>query len=210
MILPWLTLQTAYAHFAWAIVLATSGVGLLALKRPLSIPWSVGWVVLVFTLCALPGSASPSYWLNLAFHLPSPLFVACSTMAVWAHAQGRVGYRVMSHGLAVCLVIAGAVLYADTAGSLYLGLYVRGFGPEAAFAGLLVAAAALMAITAGKRLGAPLAIVMSLMFFSLTRLPTGNVWDAVLDPLLWLWAIFSLVARGLAWHRGTRVAASAP
>jgi len=25
-----------------------------------------------------------------------------------------------------------------------------------------------------------------LLFFVLTRLPTGNLWDALLDPLLWI------------------------
>ena len=109
MSLPWLALQTAYAHFAWAMVLAASGVGVLAWKKPLSMPLATAWVVLVFVLCALPGASSPSYWLNLAFHLPSPLCLVCSTMAVWAHAQGRVGYRVMPTGLALTVALAGAV-----------------------------------------------------------------------------------------------------
>lgn len=205
MSLPWLALQTAYAHFAWAMVLAASGVGVLAWKKPLSMWLSSGWVVLVFSLCALPGSASPSYWLNLAFHLPSPLFLVCSTMAVWAHAQGRVGYRVMPAGLALAVALAGAVLYLDTFGALYLGLYVRGFGPEATFAGLMVGSAALVAITAGGRL-ASLAVLLSLTMFSLCRLPTGNVWDALLDPFLWMWANFSLVARVAAWRRAAHSA----
>jgi hypothetical protein len=25
--------------------------------------------------------------------------------------------------------------------------------------------------------------------FMLARLPTGNLWDAVLDPVLWAWAV---------------------
>ena len=101
MSLPWLTLQNAYAHFAWAIVLAACGVGVIALKRPLHMTLAAIWVGVVLLLCALPGAASPSYWLNLAFHLPSPMLLICCTLAVWAHAHGRVGYRVMPLSLAL-------------------------------------------------------------------------------------------------------------
>ncbi|HET7795072.1 MAG TPA: hypothetical protein VFL64_16940, partial [Rhizobacter sp.] len=123
--LPWLALQTAYAHFAWAMVLAACGVGVIAWKKPLRMRWAAAWVVVVLVLCSLPGAASPSFWLSLAFHLPSPMLLICCTLAVRAHAQGRVGYRVMPLGLALAMALAGAALYADTTGWLYLGLYVR-------------------------------------------------------------------------------------
>jgi hypothetical protein len=97
--------------------------------------------------------------------------------------------------LALGLAIVGAVLYVDTVGWFGMGLYVRGFGPEAAFAGLLVGAAAVLAIATDQSRSAGFAVLLALMVFALCRLPTGNVWDAVLDPLLWVWAIFSLVAR---------------
>jgi hypothetical protein len=205
--LPWLTLQTLYAHFAWAMVLAAAGVGVLAWKKPLPMRLAAGWVVLVFVTCALPGPASPSYWLRLAFHLPSPLLLACSTMAIWAQAQGRVGHRVLPTGLAWGLLIGGALLYADTTGWLYFGFYERGFGPEAAFAGVLTGAAALLALSAdAANRAASLAVLLSFMVYSLGRLPAGNVWDVLIDPLLWFWAIFSLVARFIAWRRGIRAA----
>jgi hypothetical protein len=35
------------------------------------------------------------------------------------------------------------------------------------------------------------------LLFSLARLPTGNLWDALLDPLLWLWAMASAGAGAL-------------
>jgi hypothetical protein len=38
-----------------------------------------------------------------------------------------------------------------------------------------------------------------LLLFALTRLPTGNVWDALLDPITWvglqLWLLFRARAR---------------
>lgn len=42
--------------------------------------------------------------------------------------------------------------------------------------------------------GAALAAVL---LFSLARLPTGNLWDALLDPLLWGWALATLGAAAL-------------
>jgi hypothetical protein len=72
---------------------------------------------------------------------------------------------------------------------------VRGFGPEAARAGLLIGLAAVVAVVGGLPRRASLAAMASLVLFAVWRLPTGNIWDALLDPLLWGWAIFSLVAR---------------
>jgi len=146
-------------------------------------------------VCALPGAASPAYWLALAFNLPSLLLVACCGMTMLANARCVTCYRVLPTGLALGLVIVGTVLYVDTVGWFGMGLYVRGFGPEAAFAGLMVGAAAVLTIATDQSRSASFAVLLALMVFALCRLPTGNVWDAVLDPLLWLWAIFSLAAR---------------
>lgn len=202
--LPWLALQTVYVHVAWAVVLAACGVGLLALRRPLPVRLMVGWVALIALVCALPGRLSPSYWLGLAFHLPSPLMLMLCTRAVWLHVQGRAGERAIHLGLALTIAIAGAVLYADTAGWLYLGLYVRAFGPDAAFFGLMVGGIALLRVTSGVHLTAGMAVLVSLLGYSLLRLPTGNLWDAFIDPWLWMWSLCSLIARALAWWRAPR------
>jgi hypothetical protein len=42
----------------------------------------------------------------------------------------------------------------------------------------------------------------ALTLFTLLRLPTGNLWDALLDPLLWIWSLASLAARG--WRKWER------
>lgn len=199
--LPWLGLQVIWAHFAWGMVLAACGVGLLSRRRPFPAPLAVGWLVLAFVLCAWPGPVSPAYWLGLAFQAPSPLLVACCAMTIWVNAQGATGYRVLPFGPAALLVAVGALLYADTVGWLTLGLYARGYGPEAALAGLLLGALAVLAVVVGRHRGIALAVVLSLTLFALCRLPTGNVWDAMLDPLLWFWALFSLLARWRASRR---------
>ncbi len=199
--LPWLGLQVMWAHFAWGMVLAACGVGLLARRRPFPVALAVGWLVLAFVLCAVPGPLSPAYWLGLAFQAPSGLLVACCAMTIWVNAQGATGYRVLPTALASALVVVGAVLYADTVGWLHLGLYTRGFGLEAAIAGLLMGAVAVLAVAQGRHRGVALAVLLSLMLFAVFRLPSGNLWDALLDPWLWLWALSSLLARWRASRR---------
>ena len=207
--LPWLGLQVVYTHVAWGVVLAACGVGALSWRTPFPSRLAMGWMIFSLVACALPGPASPAHWLMLAFQLPSLLLVACCGMTMLANARCVTCYRVLPPGLALGLAIVGAVLYVDTVGWFGMGLYVRGFGPEAAFAGLLVGAAAVLAIATDQSRSAGFAVLLALMVFALCRLPTGNVWDAVIDPLLWLWAIFSLMARFRARRSAAALAPSA-
>jgi hypothetical protein len=200
--LPWLSLQVMWAHAAWGMVLAACGVGLLSRRRPFPGRLAVGWLVLAFVLCAVPGPLSPAYWLGLSFQAPSALLVACCAMTIWAHAQGASGHRVLPAGLAAALVVGGAMLYADSVGWLPLGLYARGFGLEAAVAGLLLGVLTVAAVGLGWQRGAALAVLLALTLFAVLRLPSGNLWDALLDPLLWLWALSSLLAR---WRASRRI-----
>jgi hypothetical protein len=206
--LPLLGLQAVWAHVAWGMVLAACGVGVLARTKPPSpraTKLAVAWVVLAFVACALPGAASPAYWLGLALHLPSGLLVMCCAITVWTTGKAAGTNRVLPAWLAGLLVAAGLLLYLDSAGWFSLGLYTRGFGHEAALGGLLAGLLAALSLVFGAQRGAAFAVILSVMLFALLRLPTGNVWDALLDPLLWLWALFSLLARWRA-SRSTKPA----
>jgi len=201
--LPSLGLQVVYSHVAWGMVLAACGVGLLSWKRPFPTKLAAAWLLLAWVLCALPGAASPAYWLSLVFSHPSGLLVACCTLTVWMNASREGGYRVLPPGLALVLVGAGAVLYLDSWGWLSFGLYTHGFGPAAALAGVLVGAAAVVAVARGPHRAIATAALLAWLLFALLRLPTGNAWDALLDPMLWLWDLFSLLARARS-HRSKR------
>ena len=192
--LPGLTLQILYTHLAWGVVLAACGVGLLRGRPPLAIAWSA----LACAACALPGPASPAYWLGLAFYYPSGLLVACCALTVWLNLVHGSAGRVLPVGLAAGLFGAGLLLYLDSSGWLSLGFYARGFGHGAALAGLLIGAVAVFCVARGRHPGAAWAVLLALLLFAVCRLPSGNVWDALLDPLLWLWALFSLLARAMA------------
>lgn len=205
MSLPALYFQMLYAQVAWSTVLAAFGIGALAWRRPLPAKLAWAWVALAFVACALPGPGSPVYWLSLAFQFPSGLLVAFCAMTISANVNKQIGYRALPTSLATALVAGGLVLYLDGAGSLSLGLYARGFGPSAALAGLLIGLAATVAIGLDRQRSAGFAVLLAVMLFALCRLPTGNVWDAMLDPLLWLWAMFSLLARAATRRRSGRL-----
>lgn len=206
MTLPLLALQVLYAPVAWAMVLGACGVGLLSRIRPFPETLATSWLVVAFIACVLPGQASAAYWLGLAWQMPSGYLMCLCVLAVWNRGQDAPEHRVLPTGLALGLVLTGAVLYADAWGWLPLGLYMHGFGPEAVRVGLLVGLVAVVAVLTGLPHRPALAAVAALALFALWRLPTGNVWDAFLDPLLWLWALCSLIARLVARWRARRAA----
>ncbi len=202
--LPELALQTIYARLAWGIVLATL---LLALwPRRFALTRAAAAVVLLCTIAlqALPGGAAPAYWLGLAFELPSCLLVGLCVARLWLVGPGaaasEAARKVLPPRLALTVAALGALLYLDAMGLISIGLYYWGFGPKAApLVALLIAAASAAAIYLGKARPQAGALLLAALGFSLLRLPTGNIWDALLDPLLWGWALAVLARTG--WRR---------
>lgn len=197
MTLPDLALQAVYGRLAWAVVLAAVLIALWPRARSHSralVPVLLCGTVL---LMLLPGAASPAWWLGLALQYPSGLLAFLCLVFLHARWLGRPAGAVLPLPLAATLALAGAVLYLDAIGWLALGVYYAGFGPLAApvLAVLGVAGCALL-LMRGQGGPANVALLCALLLFCLLRLPTGNLWDAVLDPLLWAWALTSLVRRG--------------
>lgn len=87
--------------------------------------------------------------------------------------------------LALVAVVLGWLLLLDTLAQLPVALYALGFGAPALAVVALGSFLPLLQADAAKRVSAwlpPLAVLL----YVVLRLPTGNVWDAVLDPWLWL------------------------
>jgi hypothetical protein len=80
-------------------------------------------------------------------------------------------------------VALGYLLLLDTLALLPLQIYAWGFGPVALLAALAVV---LLPWVAGVRGALVWAAPLSLLLFALTRLPSGNMWDALLDPITWV------------------------
>jgi len=195
MTLPDLALQIVYARVGWALVFATL---LLALWRgPVNLtrPALVALLAVMLVLMALPGELSPAYWLGLAFQYPSGLLVGCCALRLVERWHGIRRSRAMPHTLAGVLVVCGALLYLDTFGLLARGFYYAGFWPVLTpIMATLGALACALAIVRGEARSPAAAMLGAIALFSLLRLPTGNLWDAMLDPLLCGWAVVTLLA----------------
>ena len=175
---------------AWALVLACIVV-LLLRKQALVVRAAAATVLALWAL--LPGEASPTFWLGLAFQSPSWLGCGLAVLGLWRGlsvatpapwTQG--GARVLSGAARVGAWVGvwlGYVLLLDTLGYLPLQVYAWGFSPWALAAGMAVS---VLPLVLGARGVAAWMAPLALLCFAATRLPTGNVWDAVLDPLTWL------------------------
>ena len=202
--LPEMGLQFIYGRLAWGIVLAALFITLW--PRRLALPGrAVGILAAgMVALQALPGAASPTYWLALAFQWPSGMLVGLCLAKLYLASAGEAGYRVLPIRLAMLIAALGIVLYIDAIGLVSLGLYYWGFGPYAApLLALVLAAASAIAFARGMLRVPALALLLAMMSFTILRLPTGNIWDALLDPLLWGWALVSVARHAL--RRAPRV-----
>lgn len=191
----------------WALVLATVGAclgGSLLRRR------AAAFALALWSL--LPGPLGPDYWLGLAFHAPSLVAMLLCCGVLWrclsAAPRSWPVARGPTYSVAWLLLplLLGYALLLDTIALLPVPLYAWGFSPLAL---LLLLSLALLPwllprapYTRQPRVAwvAPAALLL----FAATRLTTGNVWDAVLDPLLWLVLHAMLLARVLRAGRATR------
>lgn len=184
MILPELALQIVYARVAWGLVLAALLVALWRRRASVS-PLRVAAVALVcMVLMGLPGTASPAHWLGLAFQAPSVMLAALCALSL--HKADVLTPEVRLRGALVLLLI-GALLYVDVVGWTAFEWYALGAEPRVApLAVLLLGALALWLVRHPASSAAAWALLAAVVVYSTLRLPTGNLWDALLDPLLWL------------------------
>ena len=181
---PPLAMQLAL-HGVWAVLL---GSATLWTAGRLVRPWRWGAAGLVALWTLLPGEISPAFWLGLAFQTPSVMSVLLCLGWLWRfHRQApgvalnAVSRRALSW-LAGLGVVLGWVLLLDTLAWWPLSVYAWGF--SAAAVGAVALAAVLLWGISGQAVWVlPLGV---LALFVATRLPTGNVWDALLDPWLWV------------------------
>lgn len=191
----------------WAMVLATLGASLAA-RWPIGARRTLVAALVLWTL--VPGPVSPDYWLGLAFHAPSlsamlicfgllhhHLFPAVATAA--RPSSGTVNevptFPWVHGSLLFWAVLMGVLLLLDSFAMLPIQIYAWGFSPLVLL-GLLV-----LSLLPGVLCGFSFArntpevwfAPSVLLVFAATRLPTGNVWDALLDPWLWLFLLTALL-----------------
>ena len=194
-VLPRPTAMWIVLHAGWAVVLG-AGTWWLTGRLARSYRWGLGILVMAWAL--VPGNMSPTFWLGLAFQAPSLMTVVLSLAWFINQAQRKPAHpkpspearelRIMA-GLGVAL---GWVLLLDTLALLPVSVYSWGFSSAALGAMVILLMLLFWGVYSNpqgherglKVLALPLGV---LAVFVLTRLPTGNLWDALLDP--WLWAV---------------------
>jgi len=190
-------------RLAWAVVLMAVLLGRLrgwpARRRQ--------WLALAVLGGVLwSGSASPAHWLGLAFQSPSlfsAVWCAAYLLAPPRPAQpGHAGLRApQAHGLVWLGVWWGWLLLGDTLAWWTPSLYAWGFSPLALLPVLAVVGLYFSGHERDER-RTPVLLAVTLVLFVATRLPSGNLWDALLDPWLWL-ALHGRLLRDL-WRRVRR------
>ena len=201
----------------WGVVLAAAGWTLASVGfkvAPLSLAryakgCSALFAALLALWCWLPGANGASFWLGLAFQSPSLTSVVCCCAILWANvgALREIGHETGSlsghQSWRIAGVLGGAalgwILLLDTLGFWPVSVYRWGFHPAAGPLALL-AVGLLWAVTGARFTWAQCWMVLAAAaMFILLRLPTGNLWDALLDPLLWV-ALNALSVRWV-WYK---------
>ena len=184
----------------WAVVLAGS-VCALGPRLPYRWRWVLTMLTAVWAL--IPGPLSITYWLGLAFQMPSLVTGLIAAGWLVAGLSQRRTFKASSPGLdrlGLMGIVLGWLLLLDTLALLPSSLYAWGFG-TAALMLVSVLAVLFWGMAGGSALGFRGLILMAavLVLFVVTRLPTGNLWDALLDP--WLWVVLQVVWLRRLWLR---------
>lgn len=211
--LPTALAMQIWLHLGWSVVLACVGVGVVSRYWPAKAGrlelrhWGAALVLALWTW--VPGEYSPAYWLGLAFQAPSIVAVLLCDVLLrkrfFANRSGPAAVYAPNRlrlSLAVAGVLLGWALMLDTLALLPLQLYSWGFSPMALALVLLVGLLPWLAGTSPRH-SRWWVLPLALLVFVVWRLPSGNVWDAVLDPCLWL-ALHGYLARAAWRHYTTR------
>lgn len=208
-LVPALSVQQVFHAAAWLALLSWCSVGFLPVqdKRWRWLVSSVFWMLLM-AVWSWPLSA-----LGMAFQTPALLTLCLCLASAWHSLRGipvRLFYTArpvpVSIWLWLTVLAVGWLLLLDTLGLLQFSLYVAGFEPSLPWLGWLLAMAWLFLAywfdLPAWHVQAAGCWLLATGLFVFTRAPSGNVWDAWIDPWLWLWAHAQL-ARSW-WHQRSR------
>lgn len=187
---PW------FMSLSWGVVLAWCAVVLLGRWLPgKTLAFSVAAAMLLWAW--VPGPLGPVHWLGMAFQAPSWVSVQLCAFLLWTRWRAEtkaspaavlVRTAGQANGLLLGLAVGlGWLLFLDTFAVWPVALYAAGGSPSVVTA--VAALACLPWVLRGAFSRAdprPLMGIMAVLLCVATGLPTGNVWDAVLDPGLWL------------------------
>lgn len=204
-VLPTLAMAQLWLHVGWGMLLAWLGAGLAA-RRSSRKGVQLGVAAVLGLAAGFSSAWAPVYWLGLAFQAPSGVTVLLCAGGLIHRFLGRTHRAVPGMRFPWMLTAAGIVLgwclLLDTFALLPWQWYSLGFGAlvPAVLVLLMLAPWALRRCAKGVSWQG-LCVLASVVLFVALRLPSGNVWDAVLDPWLWL-ALHVVGVRALLRRRG--------
>jgi len=195
-------------HIIWACVLGGGG---FAFARRLGSRWRLLAATVLVAWALVPGPISPVYWLSLAFQTPS---LVSAALCLWLglNAQRRAdadGIRLnpaLRRALSLASlagVLMGWVLLLDSFALWPFSVYAWGYGTTSLAAIALLAGVPCLTYANGWKITLSAELVLAV--YVLTRLPSGNLWDALLDPWLWMALQLSLLLRATRWIRRRRL-----
>ena len=217
--LPAVQLQWVALCLGWGIVLSCVSIEVLCRLWPRASGRAILLVgVLALASAALPGAASAAYWLGLAFQWPSTMLVLLagarcvhrfraaaidpmrprSTSAV----KTRPAKPLFPVQAALPLLVAAVVLYAGTFG-------FGGFAYSAGYRDTAVLVLATMLVFGWYWLrpranAAACFVSLALLLHVGLRLPTGNAWDALIDPFVAMIALIVCLRSARSLMPGTK------
>jgi hypothetical protein len=188
--LPALVLSSWWLHLGWAVVLAWLAAGIgrwLGLSRAAQL----GLAAALGLWTCVPGPYAPGHWLGLAFQAPS---ISLVVLCAWSFYRSVAPMPALprqeqpaARGLALAGILLGWVLLLDTLAVLPVAVYAWGFSPAIpALALLAVLLPWVLRQGAVAMAPAVVLLVIAVLAYVVLRLPSGNAWDALLDPWLWL------------------------
>lgn len=208
---PALSLAIADRHLGWALTL--SALAFFAFRSaPQTLRFSLG--LAIFSISIVPTTWSLAHWLGLAYQTPSLVTQGLSLLYlfhIWRerNAASLAPAPASTNWPRAVLLLAlalGWALALDTFAILPVQLYALGYSSTGALFGLIVATsfwglARYQASQQGKQQVSALAVILliAVAIHALTRLPSGNVWDAMLDPWLWI-AAHVILLRSVPWR----------
>ncbi|MBK6649725.1 MAG: hypothetical protein IPG42_08465 [Betaproteobacteria bacterium] len=187
-LLPGLSMHLWGQHLGWALVLAAI-TGWLVQRANAPIRRTL--MALGAMAALVPGPQGPVYWLALAYQMPSLVSVALALWWLQGEAGGQQRPR-MPAAFWAGQAVLGGVLLLDTLALLPWPIYAVGFGSAPLTVWLVVCA--LFCVRPDLRTWGWSGVLIGLVF-AVTRLPTGNLWDSVSDPWLFLLAVATLLRR---------------
>jgi len=197
---PWL--MQLWLSLGWGVVLAAA---VAVVGKAWPVRGRMAAAAFVALACWVGGPYAPTHWLGMAFQSPSItsvllcavfLYGAFSRSTQRGHPLGAAG-SCWQLALALLGVVLGWVLLLDTLAVLPIVVYAWGFSPVATAAAFAVLMVPWLCHRGERAMDATLWVApLAVLSFAALRLPTGNLWDALLDPWLWV-ALHVYSIRGL-------------